>query len=298
MIGKGIEMDFEFNHKKDYGNTYTVYMHICPNGKRYIGMTRQEVMKRWHGGSGYKNQKTFYNDIKRFGWKNIEHNIVGENLDLNAAIRLEQGLIKQYNTQNPEFGYNIKNGGQTFGEHSEEFLNNLRERMKGNTYNVGRKLSKDHINALNAGREKISYKREKGLFHHSKSTKMKLSNNAKQRWEDADYRQRMIENHAKMSGKCNPMFGRRHTAETKKIISEKAKGRTVSEETKIKMSEHSSTKRMVAQFDLNGNKIAEFSSCKEAAKKIGGNSTNISFACRNQGRTYYGYKWRYIDDNT
>ena len=34
---------------------YTVYMHICPNGKKYIGITKQKPIKRWgYNGINYK----------------------------------------------------------------------------------------------------------------------------------------------------------------------------------------------------------------------------------------------------
>jgi len=32
---------------------YTVYQHTVPNGKNYIGITRQEIGKRWKNGKGY-----------------------------------------------------------------------------------------------------------------------------------------------------------------------------------------------------------------------------------------------------
>lgn len=290
-------MNYESEYAKDYGNVYTVYMHICPNGKRYIGMTRQDVIKRWHGGKGYKNQKAFYGDIEFFGWENIEHKIILKNANLKTASEKEQELIKKYDTQNPKCGYNIKNGGQTFGKHSEEFLDNLKERMIGNTYCIGRRISKEHIDAMKAGRTPDTYKRETGVFHHSESTKKTISDMAKKRWSDEEYHKRMIESHAVMTRENNPMYGKNHTEETKRKISEKLKGRMIREDTKRKMSKNSTTKRKVAQFDLSGNRIAYFDSCIEAAKNVNGNSTNISFACRNQGRTYKGYKWRYVDDN-
>ena len=33
---------------------YTVYMHICPNGKRYIGITKLKPQERWGNGKSYK----------------------------------------------------------------------------------------------------------------------------------------------------------------------------------------------------------------------------------------------------
>ena len=50
---------------------YSVYIHIFPNQKVYIGITKQEVKKRWKLGEGYKGQDYVYKAIKKYGWANI-----------------------------------------------------------------------------------------------------------------------------------------------------------------------------------------------------------------------------------
>ena len=43
-----------------------VYIHICPNGKRYVGITQKEDPKeRWDSGWGYQNNVHFFNAIKK-----------------------------------------------------------------------------------------------------------------------------------------------------------------------------------------------------------------------------------------
>lgn len=51
---------------------YIVYIHIFPNGKRYVGLTTQDVDSRWRNGEGYKHQFV-YKPIKKYGWNNIKH---------------------------------------------------------------------------------------------------------------------------------------------------------------------------------------------------------------------------------
>lgn len=41
-------------------NRYTVYMHVAPSGKRYVGITQQELNQRWRNGKGYKNNQPFF----------------------------------------------------------------------------------------------------------------------------------------------------------------------------------------------------------------------------------------------
>ena len=69
-------------------NGYTVYRHICPNNKMYIGITRKKPEDRFLNGQGYFDNKKFYKDIKKYGWDNIKHEILFENL----SRKVKQGL--------------------------------------------------------------------------------------------------------------------------------------------------------------------------------------------------------------
>ena len=90
---------------------YTVYIHENQiNGKKYIGITCDAVESRWRNGKGYSTQ-VFGRAIEKYGWDNFSHKIIQEGLSKEEAERLEIQLIKQYNTQNPDYGYNIAAGG-------------------------------------------------------------------------------------------------------------------------------------------------------------------------------------------
>ena len=93
-------------------NTYTVYKHIFPNGKLYIGITSVDVKKRWKNGKGYqKHHSKVRNAIDKFGWDNILHEIIYEHLSKTEAEKLERELILKYNTIDDKYGYNIALGG-------------------------------------------------------------------------------------------------------------------------------------------------------------------------------------------
>lgn len=90
---------------------WCVYEHVFPNGKRYIGITSaQPPEKRWRHGANYKEQTKIYKAIQKYGWENIEHNIIIDGLDEELAGLFEQVLIATYNTI--EDGYNISVGGK------------------------------------------------------------------------------------------------------------------------------------------------------------------------------------------
>lgn len=92
---------------------YYVYMHICPNGKVYIGITNQEPKRRWSNGAGYYRQKLFNNAIEKYGWKNIKHEILFVGLTKEQAEQKEIELIALYKSNQIEYRYNLTKGGAT-----------------------------------------------------------------------------------------------------------------------------------------------------------------------------------------
>ena len=145
---------------------YTVYMHICPNGKRYIGITKQKPEKRWNNGKGYLANEYFTNAIKKYGWENIEHIILFTNLTKCEAENKEIELIKYYKSNNRKYGYNIQNGGNTIGTHSKETKLKISKANKGKIRNQEFKIK----NSKNK-------KGNKNLFGycHTEESKRKIS---------------------------------------------------------------------------------------------------------------------------
>lgn len=100
--------------KTNRNNLYCVYVHInMINDKKYVGITSKLPEKRWCNGNGYKTNVHFYNAILKYGWNNFQHIIVKSNIEVEEACKLEKELINKYKSNNPKFGYNICEGGQT-----------------------------------------------------------------------------------------------------------------------------------------------------------------------------------------
>lgn len=100
---------------------YTLYVHIFPNKKKYVGVTREKPEKRFgFMGNGYRTKK-MRQAIDEFGWNNIEHKIIKTDLSYEDAIKFEKLYIKKYNTCDHRYGYNQKKGGG-FSKESKSYI--------------------------------------------------------------------------------------------------------------------------------------------------------------------------------
>ena len=147
---------------------YVVYMHVLPNNKRYIGITCRKPEYRWNNGKGYILNKHFYNAILKYGWNNIEHIIIKDNLDKKDACNLEKELINKYKTTDYSKGYNHSIGGESGGlgvTFSEERRKKIGEARKGkqHTDEAKKKMSiaKKGKTSWNKGRQWTDREKEK-----------------------------------------------------------------------------------------------------------------------------------------
>lgn len=112
---------------------YSVYKHTVPNGKVYIGATCQKTKNRWGvNGSNYKSNPLFYEDILKYGWDNIKHEILHTVFTREDAYYLEKNEIKAHNSMNPEFGYN-RNPGSRLSVSATIILKENGDSEKGET---------------------------------------------------------------------------------------------------------------------------------------------------------------------
>ena len=162
---------------------FTVYCHINKiNGKKYVGITKQNPEIRWHGGNGYNNSEYFWRAIKKYGWRNFEHKILYKNLTKEEAEKIEIQLIAEWETTNRAKGYNIANGGKHVGCVSEETKKKISKGHKG----IATELHRT---------EETKRKISKGLkgIKRSDETKKKMSDFAKSRSMSEITKQRFAE---------------------------------------------------------------------------------------------------------
>jgi group I intron endonuclease len=139
---------------------FVLYKHTCPNGKVYIGITCKKPQIRWNYGKGYQKNKHFYNAILKYGWDNIKHEILFDNVSEKDIYSLEQETIAQYKATNRKYGYNKSIGGERAGlgvKLSKERKKRISEMTKGENNPFYHKKHKpevvEFLKRLNVGRK-------------------------------------------------------------------------------------------------------------------------------------------------
>lgn len=151
----GMTLEDYYNDYKNCFSGWTVYYHLSPSKKWYFGITSQHPFTRWRNkGTGYKENTYFYRSIKKYGWHNIKHGIVATGLTCEQACKMEEYLIRKYNSIQP-YGYNGTYGGEANipGEEQRKKMSDARKKIRGAKHwnygnhwseEVKRKMSEAH----------------------------------------------------------------------------------------------------------------------------------------------------------
>ena len=125
------------------GQTYCVYKHTAPNGKVYIGITKQDPVARWKNGKNYKDNPYFTQAINKYGWNNIQHEIIESGLTKETACEKEQEYIRAYNSTDRGKGYNILCGGDITPDRTGSTAS-AETRKKMSNARKGKRHSEEH----------------------------------------------------------------------------------------------------------------------------------------------------------
>lgn len=200
---------------------YSVYIHTFPNGKKYIGITNQNPEKRWSKGKGYKSSPVMNKAIKKYGWENISHEIIAEDISLEQASQMEINLIALHRTSEKKYGYNLSLGGiSNSGGFSDEVKKRMSEKRKGV------KFTEEHrrkISESQKGRkfsEEATRKRREKYKPLSEEHKRKISDSLKghKAW-GGNKGKHFTEEHKRKIGDSNRE--KKRTAECCKSISDR-----------------------------------------------------------------------------
>lgn len=254
---------------------YTVYMHKCPNGKVYIGITSRRPKARWVCGNWYIKNEHFYRAIQKYGWENIEHIIVEQNLSKKDAAELEIKLIKEYKSNDYKFGYNMSSGGEFGGSGvivSQETRAKLSQKRKG------RKMP-----------EYVKNKISESLKGHyiSEETKKKISQSLKAK---------NMKGNVSVSDTTKEKLriantGKKVSEETKNILRKKCSGWHHTEEAKRKIREKN--EKPVYCFETD----KTYRSLSDAGKELNIKPCYISSVCKGKNKTVKGLHFKFAEVN-
>lgn len=90
---------------------YKVYVLKDKRGKVYVGVTSMSLRERFNHGNGYRFCEPLWKVICEDGWESIEKTVAADGLSKQEASEMEQRLIAEYDSTNPERGYNREFGG-------------------------------------------------------------------------------------------------------------------------------------------------------------------------------------------
>ena len=246
-------------------NNYKIYIHIFPNDKVYIGITSQNPKRRWNNGKGYRNNKYMTNAILKYGWDNIKHEILFDNLTKEQAEQKEIELIAEFNSNNKKYGYNILEGGNASNGLTDEALKRMANTTKALWQNP---KYKEHMQIIHTGKKA------------SLETKKKMSENNPKYW-----------------------LGKHLPKETRKKISENNKGKIAwnkgtkgimkPNKTSFKVGEiHSITKKVKCiETEIIYNTI------NSASREMNINATCIINVCKGKQSMAGGFHFKYYEEN-
>lgn len=215
--------------------------------KKYIGQSI-DIKDRWRRHISELNNNNHHNDYLQKAWNKYgEYDFefyVLEYCDNSDLNNKEIYYIDLYNTMDREYGYNLKSGGQDHNYQCEEVRNKISEANKK-------------------------------IYQNSDLRKIR-SIDALNQWSNPEIK-------AKIVGKNNGMYGKHHTEEAKKKMSEKKKGKL------------SPKRDLTPVLCIELNKIYDCAAV--AARELNIQSGGILGVCRGTRKTCNGYHWKFLLEN-
>lgn len=292
---------------------WCVYKHTnLVNGKVYIGITQQEINKRWRSGAGYQRHKHFYAAIQKYGWDNFSHEIIEDGLLKEEAALIEIELIKKYESTNREKGYNKDIGGfcghtiyQTISQYSLQgeriatFESALEARRSSGCFHItdccNFKYKKDNNYMWRFGKEeKIEpYKRNEHINEKSVEQYDKYGNFIAVYKSLKDAEEKTGVSFKSISQCCihtsHEAYGYIWKFQKDvdfKIVPLEDIYKEMFEKQKVKF----------AQYSLDGKFICNFLSLKEAQEKTGISRSSICSCASGRHKSAGGFMWRRFEE--
>ena len=280
---------------------YKLYMHINKtNGKVYVGQTKKSYCRRWRNGKGYSTCSRFAKSIEKYGWDGFEHIPLIEGLSKSEADYFEQFFIEFFDSQNPEFGYNLTTGGDECPMDNPVVRENHREAMKKLSADPEwRKKHREALKKLHADPEYQKKNREAmKKVHADPEWRKKVSEANRKMAQDPEWRENVRKANQKLH--ADPEYQKKHREALKKLHADpeyQKKNREamkkVHADPEWRKKQREGAKKICKKVLCVETKIV-YGSLKEAAIAVNlKTSTPICLCCGGKQKTAAGYHWEH-----
>lgn len=279
------------------------------NGKKYIGQS-SNIYERWYNHRWCLNNNKHHNDYLQKSW-----NLYGENnfefyvLEIcNEVIidKKEQYYIKSYNTMTDNNGYNLDSGGNKNKHHSKATKMKISKALTGKilteeqkeklrNYRVGTKLTEEHKEKISKGNlgKKMSPEAIAKISgeNNYQATKViclntgEIFNTVKQASEKYNTYDTNISKCCKGGRKSSGIL--EDGTPIQWAYYEECELYNLPEYKK------DTNAKIVLQYDLDGNFVAEYKSAREAEKITGIGYKMISRVCKGERERTHGYIFKF-----
>lgn len=227
------------------------------------------------------------NAIKKYGWNNVITEILEDNIpSQEEANQLEIEYIAEYDSRNPEKGYNVGIGGGIINKCDDERILAL--------WNEGY-TQVEIKERLSYAVETIRlYLDEHGITHQDRIQRLREFNSKNLRKFDRQQIYNLWQENKSYAEIMNLLNCSRDTI--RRALEEyQVNGLERAENGKLMAKKNKTDSKPVHQYDLNNNYIQTFQSIAEANRALGkaSNASNIIAVCKGNRKQAYGFKWAY-----
>jgi group I intron endonuclease len=261
-----------------------IYKITSPSNKVYIGQSI-DIIKRFkfYCGLHCRQQQLIYNSLKKHGVDKHKFEVLCQ-CSREELNNLEVYYIDLYQSFNSKFGLNLKEGGGNYDV--------TKQSKKRTHYNLGVKhyfFGKKH-------KPETILKLKKAQGNRSAETRKKIGDKHRGKVISIDMREKLSKVN---SGKGNPMYGKTHSPEIRKMLSDINKNPSL-EKRKMLSEKHNKEKKPVYKLNKKtGEIISDYESIEFASKETGIDASQIGHCCKGR-RGYYsagGFKWKFKLNN-
>jgi len=241
------------------------------DNKTYIGQTTQDLESRWRQHLKKRNSCRYLKyAFKKYGVENFDFQLVCITFD-NQLDDMEIKYIEQYNCLVPN-GYNIRLGGNS-GKHHNETKRKIAATLLKNRKVIQFDIEGNRLKSFNSCTEAAKYVGVvRSSIGHCCNDDNKTAAGFRWKYESKETTSEL--GIPPLTGK----FKYSQPTTKKKVI------------TRIP--------RKIVQFDIQGNRLNSFATCREAAEYVGISRGFIAGCCRKQNQTGKGFYWKYESMNS